>query len=216
MNRLGSSGSSVIVGRSVGKGDGVRVAGDCVNPGSSVEGISVGASVFRVKGSRVEVGEGMSVTVGMGVSDGPTVGVNKKERSSGTAEHPVIAMARRMMMTFFIIVLCMSSSRGLAWTIVSIVSGLKEIDSNFDLAPLFAACFFLDLRSILASKCALPANGKNTLRPIERGLGLPLRLPIRFGVICDLPHGRSVCAHDEYISLIVVAQRIERDPLSVG
>src|SRR5687767_6779025 len=41
-------------------------------------------------------------------------------------------------------------------------------------------------------------------------------LPVRFGVASDLPHIRSVGAHNKYISLIVITQRIEGDPLTIG
>jgi len=40
---------------------------------------------------------------------------------------------------------------------------------------------------------------------IELILRLPLRLPIGFGVIRNLPLGRAICPHDEQISLVIVA-----------
>jgi hypothetical protein len=94
VNRLGSIGSSVIVGREVPVDVGVRVGGWVETPGSSVSGISVGPSVFRAKGSRVAVEVGNFVTVGAIVFVGPTVAVFKNDRSKGRAEHPVIIRAR--------------------------------------------------------------------------------------------------------------------------
>jgi hypothetical protein len=60
-----------------------------------------GVSVARIK-----------VTVGSGVFVEADVGVFKKERSKGIAEHPVMAMERIMNTVFFTIVLCISSSKG--------------------------------------------------------------------------------------------------------
>src|SRR5690349_24165848 len=47
-------------------------------------------------------------------------------------------------------------------------------------------------------------------------LRLPLWLPVWFGVGCDLTNVRSIRAHDKYISLIVISQRIEGNPLTIG
>ena len=47
-------------------------------------------------------------------------------------------------------------------------------------------------------------------------LRLPLWLPVWFGVGCDLPSVRSIRAHDKYISLIVISQRVEGNPLTIG
>jgi hypothetical protein len=97
-----------MVGRKVSVNIGVRVAGKGVTPGSNVGGIAVGPSVFRAKGSREAVGEGKRVTVGSTVFDGPTVGVFRKDKSTGRAEHPVMMMARRRVTVFFMVpqILC--------------------------------------------------------------------------------------------------------------
>src|SRR5690349_2619816 len=57
-----------------------------------------------------------------------------------------------------------------------------------------------------------------TALPTERLLllRLPLWLPVWFGVGCDLPNVRSIRAHDKYISLIVISQRVEGNPLTIG
>ena len=47
-------------------------------------------------------------------------------------------------------------------------------------------------------------------------LRLPLRLPIWLRVIRHLSQVRSVRTHNKYISLIVITQRIERNPLTIG
>jgi len=104
VNKLGSSGSSVIVGRKVAVIVGVRVGGFGETPGSSVGGISVGPSVFMANGSRVAVDVGKLVTVGAIVFVGPVVGVSKIERSTASkAEHPVIIKARRSDKVFFMV-----------------------------------------------------------------------------------------------------------------
>jgi hypothetical protein len=96
-----------MVGRNVAVKVGVRVGGTGETPGSNVGGISVGPSVFKANGSRVGVDEGKLVTVGRGVSVGPTVAGVRKERSMGRAEHPVMMRARRSDKVFFTIVLYM-------------------------------------------------------------------------------------------------------------
>ena len=93
------------MGRNVAVVVGVRVNGLGVTPGSSVGGISVGASVFIENGSRVGVAVGKSVTVGAAVFVGAAVAVFRNDRStSGKAEHPVSMMARRMDMVLFTLV----------------------------------------------------------------------------------------------------------------
>ena len=47
-------------------------------------------------------------------------------------------------------------------------------------------------------------------------LRLPLRLPIWLRVIRHLSQVRSIRTHNKYISLIVITQRIEGDPLTIG
>ena len=47
-------------------------------------------------------------------------------------------------------------------------------------------------------------------------LRLPLRLPIWLRVIRHLSQVRSIRTHNKYISLIVITQRIEVDPLTIG
>jgi len=46
-------------------------------------------------------------------------------------------------------------------------------------------------------------------------LWLPLWLPVWFRVVCNLAHARSIGTHDKYISLIVISQRVEGDPLTI-
>ena len=105
VNKLGSIGSRVIVGRKVAVVVGVRVNGLGVTPGSSVGGISVGPSVFIENGSRVGVAVGNSVTVGATVFVGAAVAVFRNDRStSGRAEHPVSMIARRIDMVLFTLV----------------------------------------------------------------------------------------------------------------
>ena len=62
----------------------------------------------------------INVTVGSGEFVGAGVGVFKKERSSGMAEHPAITMARIMNTVFFTI----GFLKRFTWTILSIVSRL--------------------------------------------------------------------------------------------
>lgn len=103
MNKLGSNGSSVMVGRKVAVGGGVRVGNFGVTPGSNVADISVGPSVFSANGSRVAVDVGKRVTVGATVSVGPAVAGVRKDRSAGKAEHPVMMMASRIDNVFFMV-----------------------------------------------------------------------------------------------------------------
>src|SRR5688572_33240671 len=49
----------------------------------------------------------------------------------------------------------------------------------------------------------------------ENNLRFPIRLPVWFRVCCHLAQACSVRAHDKYISLIVISQRVEGDPLTI-
>src|SRR6185436_8069307 len=44
----------------------------------------------------------------------------------------------------------------------------------------------------------------------------PLWLPVRFRVVSHLAKTGSIGPHDKYISLIVISQRVERNPLTIG
>ena len=88
-----------MVERGVGVKGGVRVG-----RARGVSGFSVGvaSSVLMANRSGVFVAF-IKVTVGSGEFVGTGVGVFKKERSTGNAEHPVITMARMMNTVFFTI-----------------------------------------------------------------------------------------------------------------
>ena len=103
VNKLGSTGSSVMVFRKVGIGLAVRVGVGGVTEGSYVGRISVGPSVLTANGSRVEVGEGKRVTVGCGVNVGSGVDGVRKDRSSGSAEQAVMSTVRNNVTIFFMI-----------------------------------------------------------------------------------------------------------------
>ena len=172
MNRLGSTGSSVIVGRNVAVVVGVRVGGLGVTPGSSVGGISVGPSVFIANGSRVGVADGNNVTVGAVVFVGAAVAVFRNDKStSGKAEHPVMMIARRRDTIFFTFMLCMVP-QNVCWDYC--INCIR-----FD-GIIFPFLFFHKNSPLQTGPLALFANIY---------LRLPLRLPIGFGVVGDLSHG---------------------------
>ena len=146
MNRVGSSGSSVIVERKVGVnvGRGVLVAS-----GAPVPAVVVGSDVLITNRSSVWVGcseNGVAVACG----GGGGVGVCRNGMEIGGSP---LQPARREINS--------------------------KINNDFFITPL----------RYMTVAC----------------LRLPLRLPIRLGVVRDLPDVRSIGAHDKYISLIVIS-----------